>query len=301
MSGMNAGELAAAGAAVLWTISAMAWTSAGRQMGAVAVSFHRLVIAGAMLSLLGGLTHGRWLPTDASGETWLLLGLSGLMGFFFCDACLFKALVLIGPRLTLLVQSLAPPIAAVLSRLFLGEALSGRHWLAMIITLGGVMWVVLERPARPREGTVDAGNLRVGLALAVIAAATQAVGMVLSRRGIGDYDAAGATLIRILGSLPGYLVLFTVLARWPAVMRSLRHKRALAIMMWGSFVGPFLGVMLVMVALRHAPAGIVTTILATMPVLILPLSIAVYRERVSLRAAAGAVVSVAGVALMCWA
>ena len=136
--------------------------------------------------------------------------------------------------------------------------------------------------------------------MGVIAALAQALGMVLARRGIGQYDAGGATLIRIVGSLPGYLVLFTLLRRWPAVLRSLGEARAMATVAWGSVVGPFLGVMLVMVALRHTPAGVVTTLVNTMPVLILPVSIAVYRERVTLRAAGGAVVSVAGVAMMCW-
>jgi drug/metabolite transporter (DMT)-like permease len=63
-------------------------------------------------------------------------------------------------------------------------------------------------------------------------------------------------------------------------------------------VGPFAGVILFMVALRHCHAGVVSTIVATMPVLILPFSILLYRERVSLRAVGGALISVAGVAML---
>jgi drug/metabolite transporter (DMT)-like permease len=37
-----------------------------------------------------------------------------------------------------------------------------------------------------------------------------------------------------------------------------------------------------------------------MPVLVLPFAILLFREKVSFRAAAGAVISVLGVALMCW-
>lgn len=300
MNGLHAGELAAAGAAVLWTLSAVAWTSAGRRIGSLAVSFHRLLIAAILLMLLGGLARGRWFPSDAPSEAWLFLGLSGLVGFFLCDACLFTALVWIGPRLTLLLQSLAPPTAAIVSWAFLGEGLTSRHWWAMVVTVAGVVWVVLERSPRPENSPHAPARLRLGLTLGVIAALAQALGMVLARRGIGQYDAGGATLIRIVGSLPGYLVLFTLLRRWPAVLRSLGQARAMATVAWGSVVGPFLGVMLVMVALRHTPAGVVTTLVNTMPVLILPVSIAVYRERVTLRAAGGAVVSVAGVAMMCW-
>ena len=109
MTGLQIGELAAVGAAVLWTLSTLAWTSSGRRIGALAVSFHRLMITCVFLLLHGGLVRGYWLPTDADGRTWLILGLSGLMGFFVCDLCAFKALLMIGPRLTLLLQAPPPP------------------------------------------------------------------------------------------------------------------------------------------------------------------------------------------------
>ena len=53
-----------------------------------------------------------------------------------------------------------------------------------------------------------------------------------------------------------------------------------------------------MLALEHSPEGVVTTIIATMPVLILPLSVFHYHETISLRAVAGAILAVAGVALL---
>ena len=53
-----------------------------------------------------------------------------------------------------------------------------------------------------------------------------------------------------------------------------------------------------MVALQHSPAGVATTITASMPVLIVPFSILLYHEKVSLRAVGGAIVAVAGVAML---
>ena len=299
MTGLQIGELAAVGAAVLWTLSTLAWTSSGRRIGALAVSFHRLMITCVFLLLHGGLVRGYWLPTDADGRTWLILGLSGLMGFFVCDLCAFKALLMIGPRLTLLLQALSPPTAAILSWIVTGETLLARQWMAMGITLGGITWVVLERQA----GTGAARGRRpsaAGVLLAVVAALTQAVAMMLSRQGIGQYDAVAATFIRVLAAIPGYAVLLTVVGRWPAVFVALGDVRAMKIVVVGSVVGPFLGVVVCMIALRHAPTGVVATIVNTMPVLILPFAILLYRERVSLRAAAGAIVTVAGVGLMCW-
>jgi drug/metabolite transporter (DMT)-like permease len=298
MNGLQIGELAAVATALLWTLSTLAWTSAGRRVGSLAVSFLRLLITCVFLSVFGGLFRDRWLPTDADGSTWLLLGVSGLAGFFASDLCAFRSLLLIGPRLTLLVQSLAPPLAAIISWVFLGEILTRWHWLAMAVTLSGMTWVIAERP-ETKDERQPRPNLRLGLPLAVCGALLHAIGMVLARKGIGDYDAVAATFVRVLGALPGYFVFITLVGRWPVVFRAFQHGRAMGIIFAGSVVGPFLGVTTCMIALRTCPTGVVTTIVSTMPVLVLPFSVLLYHEHVSLRAAAGAVLSVLGVALMC--
>ncbi len=301
MSGLHLGELAALATALLWTLSALAWTSAGRHIGALAVSFIRLVLACGLMAGYGYAFRGLWLPTDADAQTWFLLATSGFFGFFLCDVCLFKAMLLLGPRLTLLLFSLVPPIAAVIAWASIGDALTARHWTAMAITLGGVMWVVLEQP-EAGEGGSCAVALRHhrgrGLALAIFAAVTQAIAQVISKQGIGQYDAVAGTMIRALGALPGYAVLITLGGRWPTMLSAVRHRRAMAIVTLGAIVGPFIGVALNMVALRHAPTGVVATIIATMPVLILPFAVFLYRERVTARAIAGAVLAVLGVALL---
>ena len=93
MQAVPVGEAAAVGTALLWTLSAVAWTAAGRYVGALSVSFLRLVITCVMLAAYGQIVRGLWLPSDADRETWLLLGLSGFFGFFLSDICLFKAFV----------------------------------------------------------------------------------------------------------------------------------------------------------------------------------------------------------------
>lgn len=299
MNGIQIGEMAAVAAAVLWTLSTLAWTSSGRRIGALAVSFHRLMITCVFLAVYGGLFRGRWLPTDADWNTWLILGLSGLMGFFVCDLCAFKSLLMIGPRLTLLLQALSPPTAALISWILLGETLLARQHLAMAVTIGGIAWVVFERQAAT-EAARGQRPAAAGVLLAAAAALAQAVAMMLSRKGIGQYDAVAATFIRVLAAIPGYAVLLTVAGRWPAVFVAVRDVRAMTIVVLGSIVGPFLGVVMCMIALRHAPTGVVATIINTMPVLILPFAILLYRERVSVRAAAGAMITVIGVGLMCW-
>ncbi len=288
------GELAAIGTAFLWTLSALAWTSAGKDMGALAMSFIRLVVTCVFLSIYGQIFRGMALPLDADGETWLLLGASGLFGFFIADICLFKAFLLIGPRLSLLLQSLSPPLSAIIAWIFLGDELLLKDWIGMGITLSGVIWVILEQPETPEEHR-RRRHIARGVFLAVVAAATGAIGLVFSKKGIAHYDdAAAATYIRVIGALAGYVVLLTLVWRWPMVFRAVRHRRAMGILMFGAFVGPFLGVILCMVSLRYCHAGVVSTIINTMPVLILPFIIVLYHEKVSLRSGRGSTFGAGG-------
>ncbi len=295
MSAIPLGPAAAAGTAVLWTFSALAWTSAGRQIGALAVSFLRLVLATGLLCGHLRLVHGYWLPVDTPAQTWFALGTSGLLGFFLSDLCLVKAFLLIGTRRSLLIQSLVPPMTAVCSWVYLGEAMVPRQWLGMAVTLAGVAWVLRERA---EEVACPPQAWRSGLALALLAAVAQSVGFVLTKEGLGDSDVMAATFIRIAGGIAGYVVLVTVLGRWKAMSQAVLQVRPMAIVAAGSVIGPFVGVALSLVALRHCPAGVATTIFNTTPVLILPFAVFLYRERLTVRAVAGAVVAVCGVAMI---
>ena len=145
MTGLQTGELAAMATAFLWTLSTLAWTIAGRRVGSLPVAFLRLLITCVLLSAYGWLVLGHPFPMDVDVRTWWLLGMSGFLGFFVCDVCLFEALVLIGPRLTLLLHSLVPPLTAIVSWLFLSEGLTVLQIGAMLITIAGVVWVILER------------------------------------------------------------------------------------------------------------------------------------------------------------
>jgi drug/metabolite transporter (DMT)-like permease len=292
------GKLAAIGTAFLWTLSALAWTSAGKDMGALAMSYIRLVVACVFLAIYEQIALGSPLPLNADGHVWLLFGTSGLFGFFIADVCLFKAFLLIGPRLALLLQLLSPPLSAIIAWTFLGDKLALKGWLGMAVTISGVIWVILEQPETPEEHRRRRHMAR-GVFLAVVSAVSGAIGLVYSKQGMALYDdAVGATYIRVIGALAGYSLLLTLVWRWPAVNRALRFKRAMGILTLGVLVGPFLGVILCMYSLRYCHAGVVSTITNTMPVLILPFLIVFYHEKVSLRAAGGAALSVLGVAML---
>jgi drug/metabolite transporter (DMT)-like permease len=61
----------------------------------------------------------------ADSDRWLALVFSGLIGFFVGIFLLFKACVIIGSRMSMLVLWLAPALAAMAGAVFLDDRMSG--------------------------------------------------------------------------------------------------------------------------------------------------------------------------------
>lgn len=292
----HAGELAALATAFCWTITAMAFESAGRRIGSLPVNLIRLLLAFLLLSVFCWATRSVPLPTDASTHAWFWLAMSGVVGFTVGDLCLFQAFVMIGARTTMLMFTLTPPLTAVIGWLVMGERLTYQDWAGMALTVGGVAWVVLERKKddEGRQGRLPLAGVLLGLG----GAAGQAVGLVLSKYGMRDYNPFAATQIRVIAGIVGFALLFIFIGWWPKVFASLKDRGAMARTSLGAFFGPFLGVSLSLVALKYTQAGVAATIMALTPVMIIPPAMIVFKEHVSVRAVLGALVAVAGTALL---
>lgn len=290
------GELAALATAVCWCASTLFFSEAGKRMGSLVANLVRLILAVVLLSLAAWLMRGMFLPTDASAHQWLWLVLSGLVGFTLGDMCLFRAFVVLGPRLSTLVMSLVPPLTAVLGWLALGETLSGIEILGIAVTVMGVAMSVTERHAsapgpEPRQ-------LGRGLLLALGGALGQAGGLVLSKHGMGTYSPLAATQIRAMAGLMGFALVFSVIGWWPRVWAARSSPAGLACAALGAVFGPVVGVSLALYAVQHTATGVASSIMSITPVLILPLVAVVYKEHITVRGMLGASVAIGGVLLL---
>jgi drug/metabolite transporter (DMT)-like permease len=242
--------------------------------------------------------HGQWLPTDVDSQAWIALAISGVLGYFLSDLLAIKAFIVIGPRLTLLLQSTSPPLVTILGYYWLGESLGAVSLMGMMLTLSGVIWVVLERPESPKEEH-HRKDFAWGIVMGIGSAVFGGLGVLFAKKGIAHADPMAATQIRILAALLCYPLFLTFMGRWGQIGKALKHGEAMIILLSGTIVGPFLAMGLCMYALKVCHStGIVNTIGCITPVLILPFSILVYKEMVSPRAAFGAVLSVIGVMML---
>jgi drug/metabolite transporter (DMT)-like permease len=136
-----------------------------------------------------------------------------------------------------------------------------------------------------------------GILYAFGGAVGQALGLVLSKFGMKDYDPFAATQIRILAGIFGYTLLVTVLARWKNVTDAVHNKSGMMLTGLGAFFGPFLGVSFSLIAVKYTETGIASTIMALVPVFIILPAIIMFKQKVTIPEILGAIVSVGGVAL----
>ena len=292
------GELAALGTASCWTLASLVFTRAGRQIGAFNLNKLRIPIAAICLAgavIVTGSSHD--LMRLARGDVaWLAL--SGLIGLTLGDSCYFHSLVILGPRRAMLLMSSAPVMAALLALAFLGEHLGWMAWLGIAITLVGIAWVTAERDFHSENS--PHGSKAFGVLLGLGGAVGQAVGLVIAKRVLIGSDIAPlvATLVRMIAATIGIWSYALVLGQGRSTLALLGQASVRWVVLAGAILGPFVGVWLSLVSVKHIEAGVAATIMAIVPVLILPLVVLVLHERVTSRAVLGAIVAVGGVAML---
>jgi drug/metabolite transporter (DMT)-like permease len=125
----------------------------------------------------------------------------------------------------------------------------------------------------------------------------QATGLVLSKKGMGSYDAFSSSQIRVLTGIAGFSFLFIFMKRWPRVWAALKNPPAMRRITLGAFFGPFLGVSFSLLAVQHTETGIAATLMSIVPVLIIIPSVLIFHEKINLKEIIGAIITVAGVAM----
>jgi drug/metabolite transporter (DMT)-like permease len=297
------GQLFALLTAVCWAQNSIVFGMAGRRVGAPAVAHVRLWIAMPAVLLVHLVFTGRVLPLHLAPSVYLYLVLSGLMGFFIADLCIFRAFVVLGHRETMVVMTLSPIFAAVLSWVFLYEALGVLQIAGILVTVAGVACVVSARSGPRRKSahvrSAGAAGTAVGVGLATAGALAQAVGLALAKAVLtDDVHPVSANVVRISAGLFGLVVFALARREFRADFAKMRDRTSLLLTGSGAIVGPVMGIIFTLYGLRLAPVGVVTTIMQITPVILLPVDRFVFRMSVSGTAVIGTVLAVAGAAML---
>ncbi len=263
------GEGAALLAALLWAIASLIYQRLGRSVSPLWLNFSKGVVAIALLVVTLLLVGS--VPFSPTLWPVILLLLSGVVGIGLGDVAYFVALNSLGPRRTLLLECLAPGLAAMLALVSLNEQLAWRQVGGIGLTMLGIVWVLRDRTPETAP-SVPLLN-RQGLIFAVLASLGQASGAVLSRGALiqSGIDPLWSTLVRLLGA---QIILIGLLRqhREPNPFQGGDRRSLITIIAITAFFSTYLGIWLQQVALHNSPAGIAQALTSTSPLFVLPLA-----------------------------
>ena len=302
------GELISIGVAFSWTATALLSEFGSKRLGNLTLNVLRMGLALLFSLVLFGMVTGSMLPPGASTEAagWMLL--SGLVGYVIGDFCLFQCYIIIGSRYGQLFMTLAPLSAALMAWVTLGQQMTGKSVIAMLVTLWGIGISVLGR------GDHHKISLRLpvnGVLYAIGAAVCQGVGLVLSKIGMDHYEVSmmaeadipewlipfSANFYRCIAGIIGFSFLLFYRDGMAPLREAVRDKKGLSVATATTIFGPFVGVGFSLMAVQYTAAGIASTLMAMTPIIIILPSYWLFHEKITWRSVIGAVISVLGVSL----
>jgi drug/metabolite transporter (DMT)-like permease len=289
------GELISLGTAFCWTLTVVGFESAGKRVGSLPVNIIRLLFGFILLGSTLTIINGSFIPLHISNQSWFWLSLSGIIGMVIGDLFLFQAFIDVGGRISLLIYSSTPIISAILGLVFFGEILGVQEILGMVVVLSAISFVIILK----NNGNEKLHpHIKRGIMFAFLGAIAQAVGLVFSKQGMGDYNAFAATQIRVITAIVGFVIYITLRREWKSVKNAFLNKKALSFIGLGSIFGPFLGVTSSLYALKYTSLGVSTTIAQLNVIMIIPFSIILFKEQVNYKEILAAIVALVGVSLL---
>lgn len=293
--GKYSGEIAALFAAFFWAASSILFKNLGKTVRPLELNLIKGIGAIVLLALTSLLIRENIPLLPPIALTLLLL--SGVLGIGFGDTMYFEALNTLGPRRTLLITILAPPMTAVMAILFLGEKIAPIAWIGVLMTILGVAWVITQKS----NGEEPKKLLQKGAFFAFLAAFSQAGGAVMSRWALTQtsISALQSAIVRLFAGIIFILIWIAAsrikLGGWTKIEKNV--QKTWGILALVVIMGAFLPLWLQQIAFKFTEVGIAQTFLATSPLFVLLITV-FQKEKITLREFAGVGFSIAGIALL---
>jgi drug/metabolite transporter (DMT)-like permease len=293
------GELAALATALCFAVSSVSFGIASRAAGGLAVNRFRVLAALLLMLVLHVALRGEVWPRDLGGVRLVYILLSGVVGLAIGDVALFYAFGIIGPRLCSVLMAVWPALALLLDWMISNGQVKPRELVGVGLTTLGVGMVVLRGGGRPWNVHATACQRGWATAAALLGALGQAGGYLLARAAMTpDQDLpqgvpeVSTALVRMAAGA-AVIVGFGVVAGGRDSMRRVVEHRVVQHTLFGTVMGPVAGIWLSLVAARHAEVS-ASALIVTTPLMLLPISYVVHRERVGAAGLFGTVLTVAG-------
>jgi len=289
------GEISALATAFCWSITSYAFTNASRRIGAIQVNIDRMVFASILLFVVISIFGISLMLTFNQISN---LVISGILGLVLGDSFLFKSFQMIGARLGIIMMASVPVLSSILAYFFLNEIISYLGMFGMLLTITGILIVVLEKKSE-EQNNIPFNKL--GIFYGFLGALGQATGLIFAKLAFqgGELNGFSASFIRLFSASLIILPLAAAFRRYknPISIYS-KDSYSAKVILIGTIFGPVLGITGSLIAIEYAKVGIASTLMSTMPIIMLPISRFYFKEKLDWKAIIGAFVAVVGAAII---
>ena len=303
------GEVIAILTTLCWSLGIFPFTEAAKRIGSAPLNQYRLLLAWIIISIIlffwNGLTFFQ-LFTNPQPYHFLFLGVSGIIGFSIGDYCSFTSFKLLGPKLGSLYTTFAPGAALIVGYIALGETINLTGILGICITIAGVIWLTLSKKDSIAALKVGYTRDKKGILFGIIGALCQGVGLVLSKYGMDYYSEKLPTMhavwIRLLFAFLAAFIVSLLAGKLISNSKPVltNEKNNLPYMFLGTILGPVMGVTLSLFAIQKLEVAVAQTIFALLPLFVLPISMIIYKEKITFQSILACIIALIGVLVLIW-
>jgi drug/metabolite transporter (DMT)-like permease len=228
------------------------------------------------------------------------MAISGLIGIFVGDTALFAASNRLGPRRAGVLYSTNAVFSALFGFILFAEKMNLTTFVGTVFVMVGVSVAIFM--GRDKEDNhaweADAGSLKWGIILGVIAAICQSIGSLIAKpvmtQGV-DPIAASALRVSFAGAAH-WVLLWSGFAA--ARSQNPLNKKILWQTALNGWIAMGIGMTCILLALKNGNVGVVAVLSSVSPVLLLPLLWWHLGRRPALGAWLGAILTVLGTVLI---
>lgn len=283
-------------------VSAFLWASASllslipaQHLGTFAFSRWRMAAVSLMLFLMSLLSHGfATLDIYQAGY----MAISGLIGIFIGDTCLYACMNRLGPRRAGLLFATHAVFSAFFGFLIFNEHLSIRGWAGAFLVFTGVLIAIAFNRKENSKLEFSHGSLKIGIGLGLVAGLCQSLGTIIAKPVVmAGADPIAASCVRMLAALGAHLILWSS-GRSFIKSKNPINRRILGIIFLNGFLAMVIGMTIFLYALKLGNVTLVAILSSTSPVMLLPILWFFTKKRPAMGAWCGAIFVVIGTALV---
>jgi len=287
------GEIFALSSALMWAIAVILFTKIGTRLPAFELNLIKNVI-GALLLIITSWALESVLVPNFSMTDWLLVIISGFIGIAIADTLYMKALNTIGAGATGIVAALYSPSVVILSMFYLNESLGFMQWLGLILVLGGIIFISLDKSPQ-----LDNKKHPIkGIAYAATSVFLTALGVVMIKPIVEQEPFFYVTGLRLTIGIVGMLAWLFLLRQHRQCWQRIKTIDQWPMVITASVMGSFIAMSLWLAGYKYTTASIAAILNETNFIFIVILAAIILKEPISRNKWIGSGLTIAGVVLV---